>query len=1327
MADVGKPGDSKVRLQAFYPQYIPGQRWAPKDDRRDRRGRRRGRGVPEGTKAELDGIDGANLDKEKIWQILFQLAKNPDPDAQHKFPSTLKNDERKYIHTACRKLNLKSKSRGKGIERFLTVWKSDEPKAQNLLKLQVSDAAFGSMRSFLDANYHLINPTRVFLSKSRDAKALASKARQRRAIRSENQSSGLSRRIQNHFITRVKLIKFQNLLASRSRLPSFRMRKEICSLVASSRVSLISGATGCGKSTQVPQFILSNYVQTQSLNDSKNIERIPGEPRKTVGGGRPPFIVCTQPRRLSAIALASRVADEFGGEVGDMIGYQIRLESKASQNTVILFCTVGILLRRLLSDPEARNMTHIIVDEVHERDRLTDFLLIILRHLVRINKDIRIVLMSATLNADKFAKYFNEKGVSCPRVDIPGMAHKVDVVPLEDVLTITGYKPRLVGRGVVRDPHYLKLWTDYYESKATTKIPFSDIVTIANLEGASVAEVLKPDFELITRLVTYIVTYKPVGAILIFLPGWGEISKCVDKLNLCECVSRRPDRFKILPLHSAVAPHMQREIFKNPPRGVWKIVVSTNIAETSITIDDVLYVIDSGLAKEKAYDSHTKMSSLTSRFIAKAQARQRQGRAGRVRAGTCYRLFSMARYHNMADYQTPEMLRTPLEELVLQVKLLRLDERVQDDIKTKSKNSRIAAFLTLAIEPPNKSMIGSAIDLLRGVGALSDADLSGNYHLTPLGAVLANMPCDPRIAKMLVYSANLGCLSPVISIAASISYRNPFVMCLPFERERARKAKLSLADGSQSDGIAMANAYSSWVKANQSGNGWNFCKKHFLSPSSLRMIRSIRGQLFRFLKDAGVVDRACASPEDRKANFNSADYNLIRALVGVGAYPNVAVGLASKNGKIGLETRDGMNSLKIHPSSANMGIMRGLKWGKPKKSTQQEKGPPPPFACLAFFEILRSTDVFLHTTSVVSPLSLLLLGGSLSPFKANGQKENSDDDGIAEGNGYYVARQRKKRREKDSKAIGLQVDEFLRWSCSPGCVEVVTCFRRILDTLLLQNLPDTPQTKPLRGGVVREVIKVLRDVLGCELDEATERKVAEARMENTMITAEGFEIQWDDDENTEFNTLTISETPGSNQIISPENQREFGRIKQNLGASDRKQKGTDIEVLDDSEDDNGLEEEVTVEQHYERLRELKAAANRADSKTLPQTEKNGLKPTNSHSEGAWEAALLRLMATTTGGSSPTVGGSSGVHLVDPTITSTEAGLGPSVSEEDGKGLWIVEGDVGDDLDEEWGKLEGDGVGEGGEVPGGVSGGVSGGYSERNGFMPAENGDLGVVR
>jgi len=599
-----------------------------------------------------------------------------------------------------------------------------------------------------------------------------------------------------------------------------------------------------------------------------------------------------------------------------------------------------------------------------------------------------------------------------------------------------------------------------------------------------VTEELTPKYDLIERMFTFITKNCKTGAILIFMPGWNEIMKTVHALEMSSVVSRNPKNFRILPLHSSVAPNQQKLIFVKPPKGVWKVVVSTNIAETSLTIDDVLYVIDSGLAKEKVFDAHTGMSSLHTTWVSQSSARQRKGRAGRVQAGSCFRLYSEARFSSMQPFQTPEMLRTPLEEICLQVKALGLDGKAEQRNKNKSKkrskkgggdagrkgdcketaaapkttppsSGSIFSFLALSMDPPTPTMVETATDLLRNIGAMTPNKQSED--LTVLGTVLARMPCDPRMSKMLIYACGLKCLNPMLTIAACVSSRSPFVLAMPHEREMAHRAKQLLAQKHQSDVVALINAYDGWERVMKRGGGaelGRYCRKHFISSASMKMIRSIKGQLFRFLKDARAVPPSTNSPQDESLNSFSSSITLIKALVAIGAYPNVAFGerkaasgkrkgAASRNGKFQFTTRDHMKNIKVHPSSVNRSS------SNPSASLKHLSHPH-----IIFFEVMRSTDVFLHTTSTVSPLSLALFTGTLEALSNGAGNDKSGD-----------------KNSKGSKEEGIQVDDFLKWRCSKSVMSHLSSLRAMLDLMVLQNLPGTAR-------LIKHSVKASRSASG---------------------------------------------------------------------------------------------------------------------------------------------------------------------------------------------------------------------------------------------------------
>lgn len=395
----------------------------------------------------------------------------------------------------------------------------------------------------------------------------------------------------------------------RQSLPAWRERQKIVGFVSNHRVVVLTGETGCGKTTQVPQYVL--------------------EDAELQGSGAEVHIVVTQPRRIAAISVAERVAWERGETLGKSVGYAIRLESSPPRpRGSILYCTTGILLHRLQRADGLVGVSHVIIDEVHERDVDTDFLLVVIRELLNHSPTLRVVVMSATLDASIFTRYFG----GCPLVNIPGMTHPVRVYNLDDL-------PQLMGR--------------------------FHLPALRQAHGGSLDEE-DVDIDLTVSVIVWIsqVFAQGDGAILCFLPGWDTITIVRDRL-----LKVRASRFMmIVPLHSQLPAGEQRAAFARAPFGMRKVVLATNIAETSVTIDDVVYVVDSGKIKEKQYDVSRNLTTMRVQWTSQASARQRQGRAGRVQPGFCFQLFTQTTFLNMLEHQIPEMQRVPLEELCLQIK-----------------------------------------------------------------------------------------------------------------------------------------------------------------------------------------------------------------------------------------------------------------------------------------------------------------------------------------------------------------------------------------------------------------------------------------------------------------------------------------------------------------------------------------------------------------------------------------------------------------------------------------------------------------------------------
>ncbi|KAJ4920737.1 hypothetical protein JOQ06_024568 [Pogonophryne albipinna] len=580
----------------------------------------------------------------------------------------------------------------------------------------------------------------------------------------------------------------QKLKLEREQLPVFQHRHRVLEALQRHPVVVVAGETGSGKSTQIPQFLLE--------------ELLIGCP-----AARPVNIVVTQPRRISAMSLACRVNQEQGcedapGSKSSLCGYQIRMENRSGEGTRLLYCTTGVLLRKLQHDSHLSSLTHIIVDEVHERSVQSDFLLTILKDVVMKRSDLKLILMSATVDCQKFSSYFNR----CPVISIPGRTFPVEVSHLEDIVEETGYlleKDSEYTQKILEDEEEVNISFSQKGGKTSQHQEFIlspssgwDLGPDLDHFSSRTRQVLqymnpnKINMDLLVDLIAYLDKSPQFaemdGAVLVFLPGLAHIQQLFDLLT-SDKRFRDKNRFKIVALHSTLSSKDQAAAFTVPPAGVRKIVLSTNIAETGVTIPDVVFVIDTGKTKENKYHESSQMSSLVETFVSKASALQRQGRAGRVRNGFCFRLYPKFRFDSFMDYSIPEILRVPLEELCLHI--------------MKCQYGSPEEFLSRALDPPQPQSVCNAVSLLRKIGACHPE----KHILTPLGHHLASLPVNVKIGKMLIYGAILGCLEPIATIAAAISEKSPF--STPMNRkEEANLAKATLAV-SNSDHLTIYNAY----------------------------------------------------------------------------------------------------------------------------------------------------------------------------------------------------------------------------------------------------------------------------------------------------------------------------------------------------------------------------------------------------------------------------------------------------------------------------------------------------------------------------------------
>ncbi|XP_005410877.1 PREDICTED: putative ATP-dependent RNA helicase TDRD9 isoform X2 [Chinchilla lanigera] len=546
-------------------------------------------------------------------------------------------------------------------------------------------------------------------------------------------------------------------------LPINRCKEEVISLIESNSVVIIHGTTGSGKSTQLPQYILDHYAQRSAYCN----------------------IVVTQPRKIGASSIARWISRERSWALGGLVGYQVGLEKVATEDTRLIYMTTGVLLQKIVSAKSLVEFTHVFIDEVHERTEEMDFLLLVVRKLLRTNsRFVKVVLMSATINCKEFADYFavpvQNKMNPAYVFEVEGMPHSIEEYYLNDLEHIyhNGLSPCLL-----EEPAITK---GIYEVAVSLIQMFDDLEVKENGNKTSKAQFVSER-----------------SSVLVFLPGIGEINYMHGLLT-----NMVHKRLQVYPLHSSVTLEEQNNIFLSPVPGYRKIILSTNIAESSVTVPDVKYVIDFCLTRTLVCDEDTNYQSLRLSWASKTNCNQRKGRAGRVSKGYCYRLVPRDFWEKcIPDYVVPEMLRCPLGSTVLKVKLLDMGEP--------------RALLATALSPPSLSDIERTILLLKEVGALA---VSGqredeNPHdgeLTFLGRVLAQLPVSQHLGKLIVLGHVFGCLDECLIIAAALSLKNFFLM--PFRQHLdGYRNKVNFSGSSNSDCLALVEAFKMWQACRQRG------------------------------------------------------------------------------------------------------------------------------------------------------------------------------------------------------------------------------------------------------------------------------------------------------------------------------------------------------------------------------------------------------------------------------------------------------------------------------------------------------------------------------
>lgn len=592
----------------------------------------------------------------------------------------------------------------------------------------------------------------------------------------------------------------------RRRLPVYDRRDELLQAIRDNQIIIVQGETGCGKTTQIPQYLHEEGYTKLEMKD-----------------GETKMIGCTQPRRVAAMSVAARVSHEMGTKLGHAVGYSIRFEDCTSEGTIIKYMTDGMLLREILDDPTLSKYSVLIVDEAHERTLHTDILLTLLKDICRARLDFRLVISSATLDEQKFAKFFDDPPIF-----------------------------RIKGRLF----HVQHRFMSNDQKIATSNMIDACLRTIIQIHRS-----------------------EQPGDVLVFLPGQEEIEELQKDLETqVRRLGSKIGEILIRPIYANLPTDMQAKVFESTPPRARKVVLATNIAETSITIDGIVFVIDPGFCKQNRFSSKTGMETLAITRISKASADQRAGRAGRNRPGTCFRLYTREEYQTEFEENTqPEIQRLNLANVVLLLKTMRVDDVTKFEY----------------VDRPSSDTLIFAIEQLTALGAL---DKTGN--LTHLGRRMAEFPLDPKMSKSIIDSESYGCSEEVLSIISMLSV-NGSIFFKPKDKavhaEASRKSFFSVTG----DHLMLLRVYTDWMLT---GYSKQWCFERFIQYKSMCRARDVREQLEKLCDKVEVklISDTSDTSKIRKAILAGFFYNVARISRDGGSYRTI-----KKN-----------QSVHIHPTSA---------------------------------------------------------------------------------------------------------------------------------------------------------------------------------------------------------------------------------------------------------------------------------------------------------------------------------------------------------------------------------------------------------------------------
>ncbi|KAK0534643.1 hypothetical protein OC842_002573 [Tilletia horrida] len=623
----------------------------------------------------------------------------------------------------------------------------------------------------------------------------------------------------------------QSIEEMRKTLPVYQLRQEFLDAVADNQVLILVGETGSGKTTQIPQYL--------------------HEAGYTKGGL---MVGCTQPRRVAAMSVAARVAEEMGVRLGRECGYSIRFEDQTSDATVIKYMTDGMLLREFLTEPDLSQYSCMIIDEAHERTLATDILLGLVKDIARFRPEFRLIISSATVNAEKFSEYFDD----APIFNVPGRRFPIDI---------------------------------HYTPQPEANYLHAAITTIFQIH-----------------------TTQPLkGDILVFLTGQDEIDAAMENLQeTCRALGSKIPELIVCPIYANLPAEMQAKIFEPTPEGARKVVLATNIAETSITIDGVVYVIDPGFVKQNSYNPRTGMSALTVVPCSRASANQRAGRAGRVGPGKAFRLFTVWAFKNeMDEHTTPEIQRTNLSNVVLMLKSIGINDLINFDF----------------LDPPPVDTLGRSLELLYALGALNDKG-----ELTKMGRRMAEFPVDPMLSRAILASEQYKCTEEVLSIVSMLQESSSLFYRPKDKKLHAdqRRAAFVTVGG---DHFMLLNVWDQYVESSFSHS---FCVENFVQPKVLGRVRDIRDQLAQLCERVEIVPESNATGEIvpiQKALLSGFFYNVAYVQKGGDSYRGIKQSSAS---------------LHMHPSSS-----------------LYKEVPRPPM--VLYYELVETSKHFMRSLTPIRP------------------------------------------------------------------------------------------------------------------------------------------------------------------------------------------------------------------------------------------------------------------------------------------------------------------------------------------------------------------------